>query len=671
MKELLSQIFKKNRAEEFPDDLWNNFVLPIDYEQHNLLTNAKGIKVEGGRGTGKTMFLKYHCFPTQLSPKRTDIKDIDNIGIYWRPDTHFVQLINKNYLGDKWGAVFNTYIGLSLLIKFSEFIQQLIKSNYKDASLKKELQKLLIPIFLTEELKAAETTLYLELARHCHGLKYKLQNWLNNPSKEPPILIDGKASLEYVIQDIKGQGLLTNTSYHIFIDEFENLREEQQIIINDWMKHGEQPLLYSIAYKKFAKISHDTSGVESTQRRNDHRIVDLINDVYARDEYSFKVFAAEIIVSKLQEFLPNLQLINKNIISDIEKLHTRRDSMYQRDMLKIANIVFPELTYSEIAEQILNDVTLNSRIQKNIEQALKEKKSTLKSNVFIDINFPDASLVNSILLYRKKTVPSQLQKTFEEYKLNPNSKEKIIAQYKEQISNNIVGSILYIYTSYPQRICPIYSGFNRFYSMSKNNLRHLLELCYQSFVELESSTQNLENLKESLPIVPIESQLKAAKFCSKQELDTISELGPYGQDLQKIANRLGRIFYLKQRIRTQSKPENIHFSVETLALNSIDEKINILINQAMLWNVLQEYESTKGTADNISTKEYMLTPMLAPFYKITPRKIHKIVFSVENLKTIFLEDDEKFDNYYNRLIKEWKIDDEPELIQKSLFGDEF
>ena len=123
--EQLSQIFKKNRAEELPDDLWENFVLPINYEQYNLLKETKSVKVVGGRGTGKTMYLKYHAFSTQFSSKRKQIPEstLDVIGIYWKPDTHFVQLINEKYIGEEWNSIFNTYVALSLLLKFSEFTQ--------------------------------------------------------------------------------------------------------------------------------------------------------------------------------------------------------------------------------------------------------------------------------------------------------------------------------------------------------------------------------------------------------------------------------------------------------------------------------------------------------------------------------------------------------------------
>lgn len=670
MAEYLSRIFKKNRAEAFSDDLWNKFVLPIDYEKHNLLTHDKGVKVIGGRGTGKTMFLKYHCFPTQLSKQREIITrdDIPQIGIYWRPDTHFVQLINEKFLGQQWNSVFNTYTGLSFIIKFSQFIKSFIDSNYYDNNTKEELCKLKISDVLKQELKCENNISYLDLAKHCRGLLYKLQNWINRKYDEVPIIIDGKASLLFIIEELKEIELLDNITFHIFIDEFENLREEQQRIVNDWMKHGENPLLFSVAYKKYAIVSDFTTGNEKTQRRNDHRIIDIVDEIYARDEQAFKIFASEIIMSKVQEFLDN-EIIDKDLLYDTSKMQQRKTERYQTNIIQKVINLFPEKDYKEMAFDILKDDTLSNKVSKNINQALELKSSKLKYTDFIDDEYPDASVVNSILLFRTKTNPIKLKEIFEKFKRQLKTKE--VDAYKELITSNIVGAILYIYISFPKRICPIYSGFNRFCLMSKNNLRHLLELCYQSFMELEENDKDYNEFKNGSLTVPTKYQLLAAKNCSKQELETLSELGPFGQDLQKIANRLGRIFHLKQKIRTQSKPENIHFSVETLVLDNLDDNIKALINEAKIWNVLQEYDATKGTEKNLATKEYMLTPILAPYYQITHRKIHKIDFTVEQLKIIFLQNDANFDELYNKLIRTWKIDDTNSIIQGSLFGEEF
>ncbi len=665
MQPMLSQIFKKNRAEEFPDDLWGKYVLPLNYAQFNLLNETKGVKVVGGRGTGKTMYLKYHAYNTQLSKQRMLITEdnINTIGIYWKPDTHFVQLINESYLNNKWDAVFNTYVALSLMMKFLEFIDVFLDSNYHDEDTKERLKNFTLPKDFSEELQINQEVLLIELKERIRGFLFKLQNWLHNPIKDFRFYLDGKATIEYIIQIWKDNNFFKKTTFHIFIDEFENLREEHQKIINTWMKHGASPLIFSIAYKKHAYVSDNTTSKEHTQRRNDHRIIDLVDDVYAKTDDDFKLLSAEIIASKIQEYDSQYKIVDKDKISLEEEVEHRRSIEYKNKIINFVNSIFPSLRYGEIAALVMSDKTLKNKLIKNIKLALKTKKSSLEDSYFYDDNFPEASVVNGTLLFRSRTKPEELKRLFNEYKAGAQS--PAIAAYKEQISNALVGSILYIYISFPQRICPIYAGFERFCLMSRNNLRHLLELCYQSFVELENS-----NRLEQKPIkVDIDLQAKAAKVCSRQELDTISELGPYGKDLQKIANRLGIIFSLKQKIKTQSKPENIHFSVVTHSLETIDEKLNVLLHEAKLWNVLQEFDgTTKDTSDSISTKEFMLTPILAPYYKISMRKIHKIVFKPEEIKTIFLKSDIEFDQLYKKFVKEWKIENAEDL---GLFGENY
>ena len=665
----LSKIFSNNRAEVFPDDLWNKFVLPIDYEQYNLHNFDQGVRVVGGRGTGKTMFLKYHCYETQFSTNRKEISldNIEKIGIYWKPDTHFSKLININYLKseEKVYSVFNTYIGLSLVVEVLKFFKVFINSNFKDEETKNRISNLEVPKVILEELNyiESEDIKFINFHEHCNGLLYKLSNWLNNPfGKEIPINLDGRTTLQYIINTLYENNILKNKVFHIFIDEFENLLESHQKLVNSWMKHNQKPLIFSTAHKKYAVVSQKTVGLETFQPIHDYRVIDIIEDVYAKGKNSFQMLSAEIIISKIQQVYPDLGIIDYSIISDSEKLEIRKDKNYQKTILDFINGIFPELTLKELAEEILNDNSLKNKLLNNIKLALK--KSELSPELFINDKFPDASVVNSVLLPRRNKNPDEILKAFNSYMKDTNSQPK----YKELINNNIVGAILLIYTSFSKRVCPIYAGFNKFCLMARNNLRHLLELCHHSFLTVElNSVLNINDIK-----IPVNIQAQSAKTYSKLELEKILELGNYGSDLQKIANRLGKIFSLRQRMKTQSEPEIIHFSVDTLDLKTVDKDIQTLINEAKIWNVLLEYDSTKEYIDDVAIKEYMLTPVLAPYFKVTPRKIRKMKFSLLDLKTIFLDSDEKFDILYQEFTKKFKIDDnekedENQVLNQKIF----
>lgn len=47
--------FGRNRAEEFPRDVWNRFVVPLFYEKLNFQEQTKALIIVGGRGCGKAL----------------------------------------------------------------------------------------------------------------------------------------------------------------------------------------------------------------------------------------------------------------------------------------------------------------------------------------------------------------------------------------------------------------------------------------------------------------------------------------------------------------------------------------------------------------------------------------------------------------------------------------
>ena len=133
MKQTLSSFFSKNRLEENMDkDLWGKYVLPLDYQ--DILHLRKSSHITGGRGSGKTAYLQYHCYPTILSKKKKEItsEDLNSIGIYWRPDDDLLSDMTEDVLGLNWINAFNSYFGISILIELSRFLKFFINSPFKD-----------------------------------------------------------------------------------------------------------------------------------------------------------------------------------------------------------------------------------------------------------------------------------------------------------------------------------------------------------------------------------------------------------------------------------------------------------------------------------------------------------------------------------------------------------
>lgn len=643
----LSISFAKNRTEELPDDLWGRYVLPLNYEDHNLLDFSKSTVVMGGRGSGKTMFLKYHCYPTIFSNKKHKLhqSELNNLGIYWRPDTDFAHMITSAYLESKWKVAFEGYVGLSIFSEFSKLITSFVNSNYENDEIKDKLRELLLPDELNSLFHLSTPIKITELHQVCQHLRSELNDWLNYPEGRPPVIFGAKEKWLYFINfTLKKLSPFQDTTFHIFIDEFENLPIEHQILINTWIKHSQAPLIFHIAYKKHCKVPSETQGAEHIVDVNDYRIIDL-ELIY---QSHFSILAAEVIYSKINSFFNDSESIYS--LSDINSLQHRNDPEYQKNIQEKVQAIFPTLSVYETVDELFTDNALVKKLEKLVQEGLENKSSDLDYSSFIDNEYKRESILNGILLNRKNIAPVKLLKKFQ-------SRDE--AFYSPLINNNLLGGVLFLYNTYQKKTCPYYGGFDRFLLLSQSNMRHLLELCYQSIIEYETQGGEKVEAIEDFSI-PVDMQASAVKRTSKMQIDKISSLGNYGKDLQKIAIRLGKIFLLSQKRKSQSIAEMNQFTFKSYQLvENEDEKAETLVNECKIWGVLNEEANTKITSEkDNSINLYVLHPIFAPYFGISPRKKRKLDLTYEQFKSIFIANETVYQQLYNKLATDWKIEEE-------------
>lgn len=659
MNKSILEVFAKNRAEELPEDLWGQFVLPLDFESIALKEKKKASVIVGGRGTGKTMFIKYHCHATQFSHKRKEIKheELKFIGIHWRPDTAFTPNINSSWVGKYWESAFNSLMSVSILIEFSRLINNIYASNIDDPKLKTNLQNFLIPTPIKKALSIEEAN-FASSEEYFQDALFEITNWIRMPASEiPPFSLDLKQTVLLVIQKLKGHcPQLRDSLFHIFIDEFENLHNDQQKIINSWLKHGQHPLLFSIAYKKYANVTNDTKTQEKLEERDDYRLIDVEKLYFNPDNpKSFEILAAELLLLKLSDYLdvPDIDEVIK-AYSEVESIELRKQSIYQTQIKKVIEHIFPNQSQSEISKQVLSDNALFNKLKSTlIDDALKKnKEKKLTSKDFINDKYPEASIVNGVLLHRSRVKPLEIKLEFDSLIKTGKS-----IKYKQWVQNNLFGALLYLYNTLPQRVSPTYAGFSEFILMSKGNLRHFLELCFQSLSRAQSES-NLFDDKYITP-VPTDTQSKATLTTSTNQLGKIINSGANGKYLQKVAYRLGIIFSLHQKRKSQSEPEVNHFSIDITDVSLLNEKLQQLLNESLVWSVLIPYRSTKNKSESdIEQIDYLLHPVLSCHFGISPRKKRKIKFMPEQLEVIFLGTDDDFNTFLDSLRKKLRVDDD-------------
>jgi len=650
LRNALQDSLAKNRAEEIGHDVWEHFVIPTFYDKLDLETAKKPRIIIGGRGCGKTMLLRYLSHESAFSLKRKDIPQniLTHIGLYWRADTQFCNLMTKRSLPDEeWETAFNHFAALTISIEMLRSLKSIAASAFSGVG---DTDLTLLDF---KRLKAFDDCLpghFNDLQEHFETMLWQFVSWVGDVKKKAaPYFLPGRDFVMALISILKKQcPVLNDAIFYVYFDEYENLTFYQKKIINTWLKHSEAPLIFNIAMKRNSFDTKETTGAESLSDIHDYRQHDL--EEYLRDY--FPSFAAEIILLELS--LNNViePKVDVNLLRDPAALPERLTPEY-REMVKAeAQSIFPDVAQSELAKYIIDDKTLNEKIKSNISNALKFNKSNLKLEDFYDEKYPEATIVVSALLYRKKNKPEEIKTQLH---LLKSGETNNFTGTTAWIHNNLVGCILQLYAPY-SRACPFYAGFNTFCKLSRGNIRHFLELCRNSLAKAITSNDALE-----IPVSP-RSQAEAAKQTSTAFLGEIKSFGRYGEKLHSFVFRLGSLFDQAHRRLTQSETEQSHFSIRT-GDALLTEQDNTFLTEAVKYSVLFIDEDTKKkNAALLEAEEYVLNPIYAPYFHISYRKKRKLELSTNDVICLLRGTLDEFTNLMRRYEKEWKVDNEEQPV---------
>lgn len=612
--------FSKNRAEEFGEDLWNYFIIPPFYKDLGLFRSNKPLIVEGGRGSGKTMLLRYLCHKTQFSQNRNDFpgEAINRIGVYWKIDTQFTAMMSKRKKEEEeWNPIFINWGVLEISEGILSSIASIASSKYNNIDVETLKRIDFSPLKdYYEDIPSDFVGAYSYIKSKNRKFQLYISNlkgdFLNLPFR---FIKDMIFCIKDAVKEIR------DTVFDIYIDEYENLQDSQCKIINTWIKHSEIPLIFNVAMKKNAMRLTETMGNERIVAVNDYRKVELDSLV----ENYFETFATEMFLLKLyRRGLQEMPIEESRLFSfRDEDLAYRTSEAYVKEVKAIIKRIFPSVTVKDVAASMLGQSAFVNRIKKElnvfcdndmIERILSKSQS-----------IPEAIIVLPSIMNRKSVENLKILEYFFNYSEGENN------QFKNWIDNNLFGCILFYYGAL-NKICPLYSGFDAFITMSKDNLRHFLELCLQSIT-----------LKDNkIEVVPPQEQALAVRSVSENMFGEIKSLGNRGNELSTFAMRLGTFFEEARKRIQQSEPEQNHFNIA----DNLSDRTRDLIDELVKWSVLYEYKLTKQK--NLeSGMEYMLNPIYSSYFTISYRKKRRIDMSNADFETIAFGEVED----YKRLLR--------------------
>ena len=644
--------FAKNRIEELGFDLWNDFVVPLYFDKLSLDEVRKPLVFEGGRGCGKTTLLRYLSHATQLSPRRhlTQENLPRQIGLYLRADTRYLRTFQGETLtAPQWQRAYEHDLCLSIV---EELLSALKALSLPDRRAEfSEMQSLTLEAFGDFDSSAPQDIEGLHA--WVKKKRNQLSMWLNNPDELPrPLFFPLKQVLLALIGNIRGQiSYLQGITFFVFVDEYENLLDYQMRVINTYLKHSEDPVIFHIATKRHGMATKDTVGTEPLQQRDDYRTF----DVEAESEADFELFAAELFCFRLRkkDFRIGPSSINEVLLCSPDQLSTRRnDAAYRRETIEAVKKVLPEVKGEDAARFVLQDKSLHKKLFDNLREILSQADATLKPEQFINESAPIESICTTALLYQGKAPKTVLEEL-----------EKVIAGKPSKFktadwAHTYFAGCMYQLFLPLQRPCILYAGFDSFLRLSKGNARHFLELCHLSMLDVPlPSTEDLN------PIAP-ERQAYAARSASALFLKETQGSGEYGNRLFHVANTLGQIFRLSHARPSQSEAERTHFAISKGELAVLSSKI---LAECVKWSVLFEARETKVKGGRLTSSDYILNPIYAPYFGISYNKGRKLEIAAKEGDDLLSGSRDDMNRIVKGYQKAWHLSEQDQM---HLFGSE-
>lgn len=574
--------FGASREEWMKEKLEKYFHKPPYYL--NAIQNNKPTILEGGRGTGKTTFLKCLNYEGQFALCQENIdRFLSNnyIGLYYKVSTNQASSFST-YLDDE-GMRNSTFTNYFNLIFCLEFFKMLIwMENFVNITLtKRDCERIYRVLNVSSKYEADfASSIYDELENKLYDLQNSFNSVKSLHSVSKSFILDDALNKVYGIY--KQYTPFTNKSLFLLIDEYENLLDYQQQIVNSKIKHATIDVTYKIGVRELGwRVKYALNESEYLSQPSDYELINIEKEL--RKENRFYHFANKIFSDRLAVFLGN---------SDCNKTH------------EIGGF-FEAISYEEEA--------LRLGIKDN-----SDYKEFSETQTFRELTKEKYSELYCYFIYTrslKQDIPAS--KIVDEYNLNP---KKAVTDY-----NNYKYDLLFkIRKGKPTEIKKYYAGWETMCALANGNLRYLMEIVYSCF-EIAIQSNN-----EIPKVISAEEQTKVVIDFGRKMIFELEGLDVQSHAITKLLLGLGRVFQLLAE-SNRVAPEITQFSIKGQLGNSA---MDDLVKRSVMNLVLVRHSGSKLNSFEIKDYDYSLHPVFAPYFGISYRKKRKIQLTTNDLESL-------------------------------------
>lgn len=572
--QMLNELFGSYKAEWLRERIFDLFTTPSYFPQ---LEDARPCILFGGRGSGKTTVLRSLSYEGRYVLTGRNDADVENwsyYGLYYRVDTNRVTAFKGDELRpETWSRIFGHYVNLLLcgqVLKFLSWYEG--KTNRKLALSSAACARVALSLHIPGSSKDLP-----ELRDGLESARVQFEAFVNNLQEGalPSLSIQG-GPIQELLNSLCELAEFKGKSFFFLIDEYENLLDDQQVILNTLIKHSGSQHTFKVGVRELGwRVRHTANSAEQLISPADYVRIDIGEKLKGR----FDQFARDIVTQRFAK-IPS------------------------KEPIDIVNVL-PALTDEEEAIRLgveARNREYFARIEnEEIRARMTETLTPLQQFFVFEWTGGDQLQVRDNLM---------------EFEAD---RHKWITRF-----DNYRHSLLFTIRTGKSGIRKFYCGWETFVRLSGDNIRYLLELVDQTVLA------NVESGKQLWEPVDYEVQTKAAQSVGRKNVLELEGLSIHGADLTRLVLGLGRIFQVMANEAKGHAPEVNQFHLA--ADSEVSADAAVLIRAAIMHLALVRTTANK-LADERELKDYdySLHPIFTPFFVFSHRRKRKMILAPERL----------------------------------------
>lgn len=576
-EEQLNRLFGSFKAEWLREHLFELYTEPSYLPE---LTTPRPCMLMGGRGTGKTTVLRCMSYEGQFalqSQNKSEIARWSYFGLYHRVNTNRVTAFQGPELTvARWTKAFAHYFNIVLCDLVAGFLEW-------HRALFPEL-----PSLSRDGLKRVAESLHLvgeiddtaDLVTSLRRARVAFEAYINNvaDATSPPLSLQG-APIDALLEEVLSIEHFSHKHFFFLVDEYENLEDYQQRVVNTLIKHAGEFYTFKIGVKELGWRCRTTLNEnEQLISPADYARVNVAETL----EPTFSTFARTICNARLERLeaceagLDIAALLPELSAEHEAEILARRTS----DGTRSAGTDLEDVVSSEQERQLLREMSLLERY---------------------------------FVYYWAQSKETTIDQTWKELASDP-------AKWKTRYEN-YKHAVLYTIRRGKRGVRKHYAGWKVFVQLAANNIRFLLELVNRSLL-LATREGSITNP------VPCEIQTDAAQQIGRKNLAELEGLTVHGARLTKLLLGLGRVFQAMAAAPHGHTPEVVQFHVtygDEKTEQEAASELEKLLKSAVMHLALLRFTASKlvDEADTLGY-DYMIHPIFSAFFVISYRRKRKM-----------------------------------------------